>query len=81
MFVFFLLKVRWQFEDDVLACNKCEILFDIKNNHKDKMHCRHCGKIFCENCLTNKVTSGLNGKQAEVCDVCYTLLNRFKFFL
>lgn len=37
-------------------------------------HCRHCGSIYCEKCLTKTVTTGRNNKPARVCDVCHTLL-------
>lgn len=37
-------------------------------------HCRHCGSIYCEKCLTKTVVSGRGNKPARVCDVCHTLL-------
>lgn len=37
-------------------------------------HCRHCGTIFCDNCLQKIVPSRSGQKKARVCDVCYTLL-------
>merc|ERR1719233_2143275 len=46
-------EVRWQHEDDVSECAGCNLQLVGK-----KENCRHCGKIFCENCLQKKVTSG-----------------------
>lgn len=67
------LKVRWQFEEDIYLCNKCENNFD---NKRAKLHCLHCGKIFCHECLINTIPTGPNSRLAKVCDVCHTLLNR-----
>merc|ERR1711899_468145 len=48
-------EVRWQHEDDVEDCSSCRQQF---NMAKRKHHCRHCGRIFCVDCLTKTVTSG-----------------------
>lgn len=37
-------------------------------------HCRHCGRIFCADCITKSVNSGPMGRPAKVCDVCHTIL-------
>ena len=37
-------------------------------------HCRHCGQIYCFDCLRKSVTSGPNKRLARVCNVCYYLL-------
>ncbi len=37
-------------------------------------HCRHCGKVFCADCLTKTVNSGPNLRPSKVCDVCHTIL-------
>ena len=39
-------------------------------------HCRHCGKIYCSDCVNRTVPSGPSGTMARVCEVCHTLLNR-----
>ena len=41
-----------------------------------KHHCRHCGRIFCTDCVSKHVASGPRQRPAKVCDVCHTLLNR-----
>ncbi|VDM98030.1 unnamed protein product [Thelazia callipaeda] len=66
-------EVRWQFDEDVQACNQCHSNF-VKN--RSKLHCYHCGKIFCALCLTATVPSGPHRKPARVCQVCHTLLSR-----
>merc|ERR1712051_1179333 len=42
-------EVRWQHEDDMEDCSSCRQQF---NMAKRKHHCRHCGRIFCADCLT-----------------------------
>ncbi|XP_050311361.1 rab GTPase-binding effector protein 1 [Anthonomus grandis grandis] len=66
-------QVRWQHDEDVDACTKCHSQFP---HAKKKIHCRHCGQIFCANCLTKIVESGPNRRPSKVCDVCHTLLNK-----
>jgi Rab GTPase-binding effector protein 1 len=66
-------EVRWQFDDDVFNCNNCETEFSSK---LPKMHCHHCGKVFCPSCLSQTIPSGPHRRPAKVCEVCYTLLNR-----
>uniref|UniRef100_A0A7E4UW71 FYVE-type domain-containing protein n=1 Tax=Panagrellus redivivus TaxID=6233 RepID=A0A7E4UW71_PANRE len=66
-------EVRWQFDEDVFNCNKCDTGF---SSRVLKLHCNHCGKIFCSPCLSQSVPSGPNHRPAKVCDVCHTLLNR-----
>ncbi|KAI1711767.1 rabaptin-like protein [Ditylenchus destructor] len=70
-------EVRWQFDEDIVQCNRCQTTFDTKPKHagRSKQHCLHCGKIFCQDCLTGEVISGPNRRPAKVCDVCHTLLN------
>uniref|UniRef100_A0AC35U4A5 FYVE-type domain-containing protein n=1 Tax=Rhabditophanes sp. KR3021 TaxID=114890 RepID=A0AC35U4A5_9BILA len=65
-------EVRWQFEDDVGSCNGCNSVF---SKAKPKVHCLHCGKIFCPPCLPLSVPSGPKRRPARVCNVCHTLLN------
>ncbi|KRX77515.1 Rab GTPase-binding effector protein 1, partial [Trichinella sp. T6] len=64
-------QVRWEDDDDVLMCRGCKQLF---NRHRRKLHCRHCGRIFCDPCLSRTVSSGPQRKPAKVCEVCHTLL-------
>jgi Rab GTPase-binding effector protein 1 len=64
-------QVRWQHEEDVEKCPGChsELI-----GSKRKEHCRHCGQIFCQSCLTRTVESGASMLPSKVCDVCHTLL-------
>ncbi|GAB6033734.1 hypothetical protein CHUAL_013846 [Chamberlinius hualienensis] len=64
-------EVRWQHEEDVDECNNCKQPFSIT---KRKHHCRHCGRIFCAECISKVVLSGANSRPSKVCDVCHTLL-------
>jgi len=66
-------EVRWQHEDDVKDCQGCKTLF-AGGSRRNKHHCRHCGRVFCAECLQKSVASGPNGRPARVCDVCHTLL-------
>ncbi|XP_041979119.1 early endosome antigen 1 isoform X2 [Aricia agestis] len=63
--------VRWQHEDDVNECTSCHTPL---THIKKKVHCRHCGRIFCGACVSCEVASGPRGVPARVCSVCYTLL-------
>ena len=67
----FFFQVRWQHEDDSEDCSSCRQQF---NMAKRKHHCRHCGRIFCADCLTKTVTSGPQNRPSKVCEVCHTLL-------
>jgi Rab GTPase-binding effector protein 1 len=64
-------EVRWQHEDDVSSCQSCKT--GLSANRR-KHHCRHCGRIFCSDCVTKNVAGGPTGRLAKVCDVCHTLL-------
>ncbi|CAG9812540.1 unnamed protein product [Phaedon cochleariae] len=64
-------EVRWQHEEDVNDCPTCRSSF---STSKRKQHCRHCGQVFCQSCLTRTVLSGPHNRPSKVCDVCHTLL-------
>lgn len=64
-------EVRWQHEDDVEDCTNCKQAFSVT---KRKHHCRHCGRIFCSDCISKTVNSGPNGRSFRVCDICHTIL-------
>ena len=64
-------QVRWQHEEDVDECPSCHNGFGSSSR---KQHCKHCGRIFCNNCLSHKVPSGPQQRLSRVCDVCHTLL-------
>jgi Rab GTPase-binding effector protein 1 len=64
-------EVRWQFEEDVDNCQNCKISL---STTKRKHWCKHCGHIFCVECVSKSVPSGPRQRPAKVCDVCHTLL-------
>ncbi|XP_011188518.1 rab GTPase-binding effector protein 1 isoform X1 [Zeugodacus cucurbitae] len=64
-------EVRWQEDEDVDNCPTCNTYFTVTVR---KIHCRHCGHIYCEKCLTKTVPSGPRKKIVRVCDICHTLL-------
>merc|ERR1712059_20410 len=66
-------EVRWQHEEDVEDCNSCRSSFTVTRR---KHHCRHCGRVFCSECVSKQVASGPSGRTSRVCDVCHTLLNQ-----
>lgn len=64
-------EVRWQHDDDVHECPSCHTHLP---NIKKKVHCRHCGRIYCGACVSHTVPSGPRRTPARVCSVCRTLL-------
>ncbi|XP_047991197.1 rab GTPase-binding effector protein 1 isoform X3 [Leguminivora glycinivorella] len=64
-------EVRWQHEEDVTECPTCHVQLP---NSKKKVHCRHCGRIYCAACTAHAVPSGPRRAPARVCAVCRTLL-------
>ncbi|XP_017479264.1 PREDICTED: rab GTPase-binding effector protein 1 [Rhagoletis zephyria] len=64
-------EVRWQEDEDVDNCPTCNTYFTVTVR---KIHCRHCGLIYCDKCLTKTVPSGPRKKIVRVCDICHTLL-------
>lgn len=65
-------EVRWEHEDDVEKCFNCKVVFG--SHRKRKVHCRHCGKVHCPDCVSKTVESGHRRRKMPVCDVCHTLL-------
>merc|ERR1719402_241912 len=45
-------EVRWQHEKDAEDCANCKSPFSVT---KRKHHCRHCGGIFCTDCVGKQV--------------------------
>ncbi|GAA56141.1 Rab GTPase-binding effector protein 1 [Clonorchis sinensis] len=66
-------ELRWVDPDDVATCFACTTPF---HSGSRKINCPHCGKVHCQNCMKNTVSSGPSGRLARVCDVCHTLLNK-----
>jgi len=65
-------EVRWQHEEDVDDCGSCRTAFSVTRR---KHHCRHCGRVYCSDCVAKQVPSGPQGRSSRVCDVCHTLLS------
>ena len=59
------MQVRWQFEDDVEECNSCRVHF---SGRKKKANCRHCGRIFCPDCLSKQVRERMKNIFTELLD-------------
>ena len=64
-------EVRWEFDDEVDQCRSCKKTLSVSER---KLHCRHCGKIFCKECLAQTVPSGASRRPAPVCSQCHFLL-------
>lgn len=82
-------EVSYGFRSKIDKMMKCLTMLDVHPNTYQQInvsffvnmntqqHCRHCGTIYCEKCLTKSVASGQQRKKpARVCDVCHTLLVR-----
>lgn len=69
-------EVRWQYPDDVTECGDCQKSFDSISSVKE--HCRHCGHVFCEECVARSLPSGPNQRSANVCHSCYNSLVKAK---
>ncbi len=78
-------EVRWQHEEDVNDCQGCKAPLvnsggglgsgsSPRHARRNKHHCRHCGRIFCSDCLSKTVASGPRQRANKVCEVCHTLL-------
>ena len=46
-----LIPPRWQHDDDVRHCQQCRVEFTI---FRRQHHCRVCGKIFCDDCSSQR---------------------------
>ncbi|RZF36695.1 hypothetical protein LSTR_LSTR010556 [Laodelphax striatellus] len=72
-------ELRWEHEDDIEQCPGCHFNFaqNFSTNSRKKVHCLHCGRVFCVVCLTHTVLSGPKQRPSKVCDVCHTLLEQY----
>ncbi|CAF0955257.1 unnamed protein product [Adineta ricciae] len=59
----------WVRDEDVKDCYQCKKEF---NTIRRKHHCRSCGQIFCESCVSTKLTLASSSKPVRVCDACCT---------
>ncbi|XP_048582683.1 rab GTPase-binding effector protein 1 isoform X2 [Nematostella vectensis] len=64
-------EVRWEHKDDARECRNCQKPL---NTNKDKYHCHHCGKIFCEGCRSKTFSNSSTRRPHQVCDACYATL-------
>jgi hypothetical protein len=39
-----------------------------------KVHCHHCGKIFCEACRSKIINASVSRRAHQVCDLCHAML-------
>ena len=65
---------RWQRDEDAPACGNCGHAFNMSMYWR-RHHCRHCGKLFCGNCVKARHTfASPSRKSAEeslrVCVEC-----------
>ncbi|RHY97423.1 hypothetical protein DYB37_000406 [Aphanomyces astaci] len=78
MVVPLLLNVRtpppWVTDDTVLECLSCGEGFGMATR---KHHCRHCGRIVCATCSTNRIPLPKFDQvpAARVCDICFDVLS------
>ncbi|XP_039292741.1 LOW QUALITY PROTEIN: rab GTPase-binding effector protein 1 [Nilaparvata lugens] len=72
-------ELRWEHEDDIEQCPGCHFNFaqNFSTNSRKKVHCLHCGRVFCVVCLSHTVLSGPKQRPNKVCDVCHTLLEQY----
>jgi len=46
------IRPPWQPDHKASRCNSCNVAFNIL---KLRSHCRHCGKVFCRDCVSTKI--------------------------
>ncbi|KAJ0394173.1 hypothetical protein P43SY_008447 [Pythium insidiosum] len=65
---------EWVPDDQVKDCSSCHAVFRVAMR---KHHCRHCGRIICYNCSSNKIEIPKFQilKPSRVCDTCYDVLS------
>ncbi|GLD99970.1 hypothetical protein PINS_up008698 [Pythium insidiosum] len=65
---------EWVPDDQVKECSSCHAVFRVAMR---KHHCRHCGRIICYNCSSNKIEIPKFQilKPSRVCDTCYDVLS------
>ncbi|ETW08612.1 hypothetical protein H310_01154 [Aphanomyces invadans] len=64
----------WVADDSVLECLNCGESFGMATR---KHHCRHCGRIVCGKCSTNRIPLPKFDQQpaSRVCDICFDVLS------
>ena len=65
---------QWQRDEDATACGNCGHAFNL---YWRRHHCRHCGKLFCGNCVRARHAFGTSAGEEllKVCEVCKASLS------
>jgi len=66
----------WENDEKIGTCPKCSASFGL---FKRKHHCRHCGKVFCDNCTKKEVkipNLGYVENPVKVCDACNSIVSQ-----
>lgn len=65
---------EWVADDQSSECASCHAVFRVAMR---KHHCRHCGRIVCYNCSSNKIPipKFQLSSPARVCDTCFDVLS------
>jgi hypothetical protein len=60
---------QWQRDEDATVCGNCGHAF---NMYWRRHHCRHCGKLFCGNCVKARhaFSTPLGEELLKVCELC-----------
>jgi len=66
------MKKKWMPDSSVVGCQACQVVFTyVIRRH----HCRSCGRIFCNDCSSNKLLMKLPNMDTErnerVCNKCF----------
>jgi len=63
------IRPAFQPDEEVTKCNSCETPFGVL---KFTSHCRHCGKVFCTNCVNSTIRVPKLGfhEPVKVCRAC-----------
>ncbi|XP_078420535.1 zinc finger FYVE domain-containing protein 16-like isoform X2 [Cetorhinus maximus] len=69
---------QWIPDSEAPNCTKCQARFTFT---KRRHHCRACGKVFCAACCNQKCKlQYLENKEARVCVVCYSSIQKAQAF-
>ena len=66
---------QWQRDEDATACGNCGHAFNL---YWRRHHCRHCGKLFCGNCVKARhaFSTSAGEELLKVCEVCKASLSQ-----
>ncbi|KAI0462737.1 hypothetical protein LJB42_003538 [Komagataella kurtzmanii] len=75
------IKSHWLQNNKRSSCMDCQVKFSLLFR---RHHCRHCGDIFCSNCLTQRASLNLmakfdlvHGMKSKVCNGCAKSWNQY----